>query len=322
MSRPLRIAYEGAVYHVMNRGLNRQKIFYNNQDYQKFIGILKDSVSMWSCQIHAVSLLPNHYHILLETPCANISRVMRHIGAVYTQWFNQQHHRDGPVFRGRFKAILVDEDAYLVELLRYIHLNPFKAKIVKHAQDHRWTSYQAYLRTLKNWQWLATERLLDFFGKDIKTARAELKKFTEAGIPKELDERLSSKNWPSVFSSKNFEQLINWNFVKDLKNREVCYKPYKSFSLSIQSLKQIITECLDCHWSDLKDPKGKTLRQKRCMALAVIQNELRLPHKKIVVDFGALSPSTVTRASQKAQTINPVLWEYLVKSVQNAKSKI
>ena len=73
MSRPLRIAYEGAVYHVMNRGLNRQKIFYNNQDYQKFIGILKDSVSMWSCQIHAVSLLPNHYHILLETPCANIS---------------------------------------------------------------------------------------------------------------------------------------------------------------------------------------------------------------------------------------------------------
>ena len=158
MSRPLRIAYEGAVYHVMNRGLNRQKIFYNNQDYQKFIGILKDSVSMWSCQIHAVSLLPNHYHILLETPCANISRVMRHIGAVYTQWFNQQHHRDGPVFRGRFKAILVDEDAYLVELLRYIHLNPFKAKIVKHAQDHRWTSYQAYLRTLKNWQWLATEQ--------------------------------------------------------------------------------------------------------------------------------------------------------------------
>ncbi|MBU1919173.1 transposase [bacterium] len=322
MSRPIRISYEGAIYHVMNRGLNRRKVFYTDKDYQKFLDILQDSVSMWDIQIHAVSLMPNHYHLLVETPRANISRAMRHIGAVYTQWFNRKESRDGPLFRGRYKAILVDEDAYLVELLRYIHLNPVKSKLVKQAQDHPWTSQRAYLRSLKSWQWLTTERLMVYFGKDIKSARTELIKFMQAGVPQALEKRLSSRNWPSVFSSKSFERLIEWNFVQDIKNREVRYQPYKIKKLTINTLKKIICESLECKWQEITHPKGRVFKQYRCMALAIIKIELKITYTEISNIFPDIVPSTVSRALQKAPKSNPDLWEYLLANLQNAKSKI
>ncbi|MBF0106481.1 MAG: transposase [Deltaproteobacteria bacterium] len=108
----------------MNRGRNRQAIFKSDHDYGYFLGLLKDSVRQWQIMIHAFSLMPNHYHLLVETPLANISRAMRHINGLYTQYYNRQNKKNGSLFKGRYKAILVDEDAYLVELLRYIHLNP------------------------------------------------------------------------------------------------------------------------------------------------------------------------------------------------------
>jgi putative transposase len=127
MSRPLRIEYPDAWYHVMNRGRRSEKIFLDKNDYQAFIQVLIESTEMWNLRISAYCLMPNHYHLLVQTPDANIARCMRHINGVYTQRFNSRHRSEGQLFKGRYKSILVSADAYLLQLLRYIHRNPVKS---------------------------------------------------------------------------------------------------------------------------------------------------------------------------------------------------
>lgn len=126
MSRALRIEYEGAWYHVMNRGRRHEDIFTVKRDYELFVDLIRESVDMWDVNIAAYCLMPNHYHMLIQTPLGNITRVMRHINGVYTQRYNRKHGEDGQVFRGRYKSILVHGDSYLLQLLRYIHRNPVK----------------------------------------------------------------------------------------------------------------------------------------------------------------------------------------------------
>ena len=131
MSRPLRIEYPGAWYHVMNRGRRSESIFSDKHDYLMFIDLLIEISEMCNVNIAAYCLMANHYHILLQTPDGNISRCMRHLNSVYTQRYNRTHGLDGQLFRGRYKSILVCNDSHLLQLVRYIHKNPVKAGIVK-----------------------------------------------------------------------------------------------------------------------------------------------------------------------------------------------
>ena len=144
MSRPLRIHYPDAWYHVMNRGRRAEAIFGGKKDYIAFIELLKVTGELWNLRISAYCLLKNHYHLLVQTPDANLSRCMRHINGVYTQRFNKAHHIDGQLFRGRYKSILIDADSYLLELIRYIHRNPIEAGLVKQLGKYSWSSHQGY----------------------------------------------------------------------------------------------------------------------------------------------------------------------------------
>ena len=134
MSRPLRIQYPDAWYHVMNRGRRGEEIFTDDKDYAAFIDLLKEINDDYKVKVSAYCLMSNHYHLLVQTPDSNISRAMRHLNGVYTQRYNRIHHSDGPLFRGRYKAILVEADSYLLELLRYIHRNPLGAGVVDNLQ--------------------------------------------------------------------------------------------------------------------------------------------------------------------------------------------
>src|SRR3989338_5280796 len=129
MARPLRIEFPEACYHVMNRGSERRNIFLHDTDYEAFLGLLEDAGERWQIKVFAFCLMANHYHLFLKTPQGNLSRVMRHLDGLYTQIFNRTYKRDGPLLRGCYKAIVVDADSYLLELVRYIHLNPVKARI-------------------------------------------------------------------------------------------------------------------------------------------------------------------------------------------------
>lgn len=123
MSRPLRIQFPGAIYHVMNRGIAHQKIFIDTVDYVEFLKTIAETHELWGIQVFAYCLMSSHFHICLRTPEGNLSRVMRHVDGLYTQRFNTMHGRDGPIFRGRYKAIVIDGDRYLAAVVRYIHLN-------------------------------------------------------------------------------------------------------------------------------------------------------------------------------------------------------
>jgi len=129
MSRPLRIEYPGAYYHVMNRGTARQKIFLNDQDRQRFLDLLGQTCQMWGVRVYAYCLMDNHYHLLVETTDAALSRAMRHLDGIYTQRFNRAHGRDGPLFRGRYRAILIEPEEYFMAVARYIHRNPAEARV-------------------------------------------------------------------------------------------------------------------------------------------------------------------------------------------------
>lgn len=150
MSRPLRIEYSGAWYHVMNRGRRSERIFHGRKDYQAFVQLLGDTSEMWNLRVSAYCLMPNHYHLLVQMPVANISRAMRHLNGVYTHRFNRRHGIDGPLFKGRYKAIVVSADSYLLQLVRYIHRTPIKAGVAANMEDYLYSSHKGYLSVAKN----------------------------------------------------------------------------------------------------------------------------------------------------------------------------
>lgn len=184
MPRPKRIHYEGAVYHVTSRGNERRKIFVDDADRWMFLRILEEMIEHNGVVCHAWVLMDNHYHLLLETPEANLSSAMKHLNAVYTQKFNQKHHRVGHLFQGRFKALVVEKDSYLKELCRYLVLNPVRARMVKHPRDWKWSSYRGTVGQEKPLKWMERDWILGQFGKNQKQAQMAYRKFVEEGMGK------------------------------------------------------------------------------------------------------------------------------------------
>ena len=140
MSRPLRIEYEDAYYHVMNRGRGRQCIFPDERYYDEYLKCLSEAHKRFGIEIHAFCLMGNHYHLLIKTPRANLGRAMRHIDGVYTQRYNRLKKTDGSLFRGRYKSIVIDASSYLLQVSRYIHRNPVELKkpLVKKIENYPW----------------------------------------------------------------------------------------------------------------------------------------------------------------------------------------
>ncbi len=163
MARPLWIEYPGAVYHVMNRGQSRRNIFLEDNGRQSFLDLLGEIVRLWNIQIAAYCLMDNHYHLLLTTPSGGLARAMRHLDGIYTQKFNRVHHRDGALFRGRYKAILIDAEEYFLSVVRYIHKNPLGGGLVSDIDRYRWSSHWGYLNKNKCPGWLDTRAVWSRF---------------------------------------------------------------------------------------------------------------------------------------------------------------
>jgi len=181
MARALRIQYEGAVYHITSRGNAREKIFFTRSDREAFLEILTQVVERYGWICHAYCLMTNHYHLLIETPNANLSRGMRHLNGVYTQWVNRQMKRAGHIFQGRFKSILIEKDSHLLELARYIVLNPVRAKMVRSPREWRWSSYRATAGQTAVPDFLTVTWILEQFG-DTRSGRiAAYRKFVRQG---------------------------------------------------------------------------------------------------------------------------------------------
>lgn len=172
MSRPLRIEFPGAIYHVTSRGDRREPIFGDDADRRTFLEVVGAALDRFDACALAYCLLGNHYHLVLHTRRANLSMLMRHINGVYTQAYNRRHRKMGHLFQGRFKAILVDRDAYLLEVCRYVDLNPVRANMISHPADWPWSSYRAHVGNQAPLSWLDTPSVHGYLlGRDVANGR-------------------------------------------------------------------------------------------------------------------------------------------------------
>lgn len=184
MTRPLRLEFPGALYHVTSRGNRRNPIFRNNDDRRAWLALLGHACERHHFVIHSFCQMTNHYHLLVETVEANLSRGMRQLNGSYTQYFNWRHGLVGHLFQGRYKAILVQKESYLLELSRYIVLNPLRAKMVPFLEDWEWSSYHCFLSEETAPGWLERDGLLSRFGSERTTAISAYQDFVLAGVGK------------------------------------------------------------------------------------------------------------------------------------------
>ena len=182
MARPLRIEFSGALYHISNRGNGGDDIYLDDDDRMLFNEVLSEVCEQFNWFIYAWCQMNNHYHLLIETPDANLSKGMRYLNGVYTQRFNRKHQRVGRVFQGRFKGILIERDAYLLELCRYIVLNPVRSGMVASAEDWVWSSYRYTAGLEAPFKWFDQEWMLSLFAKTKKRAMKAYCKFVADGI--------------------------------------------------------------------------------------------------------------------------------------------
>jgi len=223
MTRPLRIQYPDAFYHVTCRGNEQREIFRDKEDREVFFRLLARSLDIFDVKLPAYACMSNHFHFLLCTPKANLSEFMRHFNISYTGAFNRKYHRAGHLYQGRYKAFLIDVDNYLLEVSRYIHLNPLRMKS-KESQEDKWksllqddqTSLPAYI-TEKNRQTFVDYKIvLDYFGGDNRKARTEYRKFVEEGFRRdEKPSPLEKGKGHGIVGHDDFVEQIKLLFGKE-----------------------------------------------------------------------------------------------------------
>jgi REP element-mobilizing transposase RayT len=224
MARPLRIDLAGGWYHVTARGLERRTIFRDDRERTHFLALLEEAVGRFGVVLHGYVLMDNHYHLIVETPEANLSPALQWVNVSYSVWFNRRHGRVGPLFQGRFKAVVAEPRAYAFELSRYVHLNPVRVKRlglgqaareraqagmggpapaeelvrerVRRLRAYRWSSYRAYVGMTERPAWLVTERVLALGGGNPAEQRAQYREYVETamreGLPKSPWDRLEA----------------------------------------------------------------------------------------------------------------------------------
>jgi len=270
MTRSLRIEYEGAWYHVMNRGAAHQNIFTTKKHYELFLQLLLEIHLRFQIEIHAYCLMPNHYHLFIRTPLPNLSKAMRHLNSLYTRRFNLLRKRDGPLFRGRFKSIIVDSTNYLLRLSRYIHLNPVKAGLVKKPEKFSWSSYSFYLDPKNKPDWLCCDETLSQFSNRLRRKQYQL--FVNEGIDKELDSFYQKIQRVPILGSEAFTKTIT---EKYLKNRTIDLEINEhrhTLKTQLPNIEQIFQMTADFYQTSLENLKTTQPNQKnipRSMAIYI-----------------------------------------------------
>jgi len=181
MARPLRLQFPGALYHVTARGDRRENIFKDDTDRGCLLEVWGEALERFDAVCFSYCLMGNHYHFVIETRRANLSRLMRHVNGVYTQRYNRRHKQVGHLFQGRFNAIIVDRDAYFLEVCRYVDLNPVRARLARRPQDWHWSSYRAHVGLQEGAAWLDSEQIGRLFSARHATARRRYAEFVAQG---------------------------------------------------------------------------------------------------------------------------------------------
>jgi len=279
----------------MNRGLNLNLIYLGKNDYEVFLSTLEEACRLFQVKVYAYCLMPNHYHLAIRTPSGNLSRFMRHLNGVYTQRFNREHRRDGPLFRGRYKGILVEEDSYLLEVVRYIHNNPVKAKLVDRLNRFNWSSHKAYMGEKVSFEGLDTNFVLEYFSRKRKSAVEHYKRFMVEMPGDEIEKFYSSKKQGSILGHLDFIEKIKDKFISEdpLPNIEINEKVKIRGERVIRKIKKDICRIFKVREADILKGNRGTDNIARQAALALSKEFSGMKLSEIGTLFGYASYRTV-----------------------------
>jgi REP element-mobilizing transposase RayT len=303
MARPLRIEYPGAYYHVMNRGNRREDIFITDSDRKIFVDGLADSCETYDVRIIGYVLMPNHFHLLVQTPQANLSEFMRHFLVTYTVRFNRRNDRTGHVFQGRFKSLLVEEDEYLLPLSRYIHLNPIRTSQFKDADSlnkseylkkYPWSTFPGYCflrKRNKNMEygWL----LKTYFGEDNAKGRRQYREYVYHALRGNIENPFEEVVHQSILGTQDFIEWVK-NKLPRKRQREVPSLTKLYRDMCVEQIIGEVAKAGDAQADDLRDRKTK-LKVLRQMAMELSYRYSNNKQKEIGAIFG-VDYSTVSQS--------------------------
>lgn len=287
----------------MNRARRGQELFIDKADYQQFIDLLQETTDLFNVNLAAYCLMPTHYHLLLQTLDANLSRCMRHLNGVYTQRYNVSHSCDGTLFRGRYKSILVDADNYLLQMVRYIHRNPLKAGLVKGFDQYVWSSHKGYLSKAKKWDWLLKHFVLNMLTTQIGSQIPIYKQFMGQVQDEDLVRVLDGKNPPSLLGSGKFISWIKERFFKKKKDKEV--PASKKLAPDLDTIISEVSRYYKVKAANLKAVRRGIENEPRDVAMYLIRSMRAEPLMRVAANFGLTQyssvSSTVIRVKEKLQ---------------------
>lgn len=305
MPRPPRLQAADTWHHVFNRGAAKQPVFLADKDRNVFLNQLGEACETFDLECHGYCLMGNHYHLILHTRRANLSDAMRSLAGKYTKYFNHEYQRDGALFRGRFRSILLDADEYLLTLSRYIHLNPVKDGNAKTPEAYRWSSYSAYIGTAKRPPWLHTAVVLNLTGG--ARPKQRYRNFVHGRL--ELDEGGAAdfeQTTSSILGDKGFRDRI----ARRLDQPLPAYRP---------SLEAIIAACaaeFDVGPVQIFEPhRGPgQANQGRIAALLLASREGKIDLATLAARFGFANPNSLAASLSR--------WRKIIATDAQAKARL
>ena len=295
MARPLRIEYNGALYHITARGNERNPIYREEGDYQKFLDLLSELPQRYDIFIHGYILMGNHYHLLIETPKGNITKVMHYLNATYTGYFNKKYGRVGHLFQGRYKGLLIEKERYLLSVSRYIHLNPVRAGMSRRPEEYRWSSYPEYIRRDKKNKWLTSDWILGQYSRDEAKARRLYKAFVDEGLTlrenpfKDLKEGL-------ILGSENFIDEIKKK-IGLKKHREIPESKRLIRSIKYEDVIRVVTKRFKTGEQEIRET-GKRDNLSRKISLYLLRRLTDVSNEDIAGYFG-IGYTAVSQAASR-----------------------
>jgi REP element-mobilizing transposase RayT len=297
MARAWRIEYEGALYHVLSRGNDRRDVFVDDDDRSMFLKCLAEAGERFAIDVLAYVLMGNHYHILLRTRRANLSKAMQWLGVSYTIRFNRRHSRSGHLFQGRFRSMLVQNDAYLLQLSYYIHRNPLRAGLVKRLADYRWSSYRPYAYGIQVPEWLNTEVILSQLanaGDGHKTYRENARTYA-----KEENRLWEDLRHGFILGSERFVATIRDTYLPEVPHEEVTQQKKVAKDIDVEGLLSRAARLVGCEMEQFRR-SGRVSAQRaleRDMLLYLVRQMGVLTDRRIGELFGLGGSAVSRRAS-------------------------
>ena len=295
MARPLRIQYEGAFYHITCRGNERKRIYYAKSDCDGFRSYLKDAQDKYGYLLHTYVLMSNHYHLLIETPEANLSKLMHFINGSYTNYINRRRKRTGHLFQGRYKAVVVDKDSYLLELSRYIHLNPVRAKVVHKPENYPYSSYKSFISRKKE-DIVYCDLLLEMISKGRRDAARRYRAFVEKGMTEKPEDPLRDVYGGSILGAKGFiKEALGRLKEGILEKEEISYRKELQASYGPEEIIALVSR----HFKIPREELTRIRGEPRKLTIYLLKKYTGMPNRQIGEFFGGLSYSAVAKLRER-----------------------